>query len=104
LLEDNSELSAARIGQHRHARQLQADVEILSKQQDTDILLIAQRREQLLNLQQQQAVIIQNQPLTMMRGEQEQIDQTITQIEQVKFKVTQHSDLTRQLHKINLAL
>ena len=104
LLEDNSELSATRTSQHSHARQLQADVEILSKQQDTDILLIAQRREQLLKLQQQQAVITQNQPLAMVRAEQEQIDHTITQIEQVRFNVTQHSDLTRQIHKINLAL
>jgi len=104
LLEDNSELSATRMGQHSHARQLQADVEILSKQQDTDILLIAKRREQLLKLQQQQAIIIQKQPLASMRSEQEQIDPILIQIEQVSFKITQRSELISQIHKINLTL
>ena len=104
LLADNSELSAARISQDNHARQLQADFEILSKQQDTELSLIMQRREQLLNRQQQQAVITQNQPLAIMRGEQEQIDQAITQIEQVRFKITQRCELISQIHKINLAL
>ena len=104
LLEDNSELSATRTNQHSHARQLQADFEILSKQQDTDLSLVAQRREQLLNLQQQQAVIIQKQPLASMRGEQEQIDQIITQIEQVRLKITQRSERISQIHKINLTL
>lgn len=104
LLAENSELSAARMSQHNHARQLQADFERLSKQQDTDISLVAQRREQLLKLQQQQAVITQNQPLASMRGEQEQIDQISTQIEQVRFKITQRSELTTQIKKINLDL
>ncbi len=104
LLEDNSELSAARMSQHSHARQLQADFEILSKQQDTDLSLVAQRRGQLLKLQQQQAVITQNQPLASMRSEQEQIDPIIIQIEQVSFKITQRSQLISQIHKINLAL
>ena len=104
LLADNSELSAARMSQHNHARQLQANFELLSKQQDTELSLITQRREQLLNLQQQQAVITQNQPLARMRGEQEQIDQTITQIEQVRFKIAQRCELISQIHKINLAL
>ncbi|WP_372843989.1 AAA family ATPase [Psychrobacter sp.] len=104
LLAENSELSAARMSQHSHARQLQADFERLSKQQDTDISLVAQRREQLLKLQQQQAVITQDQPLSSMRGEQEQIDQIITQIEQIKFKITQRSELSTQIHNINLAL
>ena len=104
LLEDNSELSATRMGQHSHARQLQADVETLSKQQDTDILLIAKRREQLLKLQQQQAIIIQKQPLASMRSEQEQIDPILIQIEQVSFKITQRSELISQIHKINLTL
>ena len=104
LLAENSELSAARMSQHNHARQLQADFEILSKQQDTDILLIAKRREQLLKLQQQQAIITQNQPLAIMRSEQEQIDPIIIQIEQVSFKITQRSQLISQIHKINFTL
>ncbi|KAA0939419.1 AAA family ATPase [Psychrobacter sp. ANT_H59] len=104
LLAENSELSAARMSQHSHACQLQADFERLFKQQDTDISLVAQRREQLLKLQQQQAVITQNQPLAIMRGEQEQIDQIITQIEQVIFKITQQSERISQVHNINLAL
>lgn len=104
LLVDNSELSVARISQNNHARQLQANFEILSKHQDTELSLITQRREQLLNRQQQQAVITQNQPLASMRVEQEQIDQAITQIEQVRLKMTQRCELISQIHKINLAL
>ncbi|HSP85503.1 MAG TPA: AAA family ATPase, partial [Psychrobacter sp.] len=104
LLEDNDEFSADRISQHSHACQLQADFEILSKQQGIDLSLVAQRREQLLNLQQQQAAITQNQPLAIMRSEQEQIDQIIAKIEQVRFKITQRSERISQIHRINLAL
>src|SRR5690606_15268866 len=67
-------------------------------------LLIKQKREQLVNVQQQQVALIEKQSLASMRGEQEQVDQINTQIAQASFKLQQLSELASQIEKINLSL
>ena len=104
LLEDNASLAADKLTHDNQASQLQAHFDKLSKQQDADKLLIKQKREQLVSVQQQQAALIEKQSLTSMRGEQEQIDQINTQIAQASFKLQQLSDLASQIEKTNLSL
>lgn len=104
LLEDNANLTADKLAYSNQARQLQADFDKLSKQQDADTLLITQQREQLANVQQQQAILIQNQPIANMRSKQEQIDQISTQIAQANIKLEQLSERTNQIQHINATL
>ncbi len=104
LLEDNANLTADKLTYSNQARQLQADFDKLSKQQDADTLLITQQREQLANVQQQQAILIQNQPIANMRSKQEQIDQISTQIAQANIKLEQLSERTSQIQHINATL
>jgi exonuclease SbcC len=104
LLEDNVSLAADKLAHDNQSSQLQVHFDKLSKQQDADKLLIKQKREQLVNVQQQQVALIEKQSLTSMRSEQEQIDQINTQIAQASFKLQQLSDLASQIEKTNLSL
>ena len=104
LLEDNANLTADKLAYSNQARQLQADFDKLSKQQDANTLLITQQREQLANVQQQQAILIQSQPIANMRSEQEQIDQISTEIAQANIKLEQLSERTNQIQHINATL
>ena len=104
LLEDNASLAADKLAHDNQSSQLQARFDKLSKQQDADQLLIKQKREQLVSIQQQQTALIEKQSLTSMRGEQEQVDQINTQIAQASFKLQQLSELASQIEKTNLSL
>ena len=104
LLEDNANLTADKLAYNNQARQLQADFDELSKQQAADELLIKQKREKLVSVQQQQATLIQNQPIANMRREQEQVDQISTQIAQANIKLEQLSERTNQIQHINATL
>ncbi|MGP5010193.1 AAA family ATPase [Psychrobacter glacincola] len=104
LLEDNANLTADKLTYSNQTRQLQADFDKLSKQQDANTLLITRQREQLANVQQQQAILIQSQPIANMRSEQEQIDQISTQIAQANIKLEQLSERTSQIQHINATL
>ncbi|WP_201597609.1 AAA family ATPase [Psychrobacter vallis] len=104
LLEDNTNLTADKLAYSNQARQLQADFDKLSKQQDVEKSLITQQRGQLASLQQQQATLIQNQPIAHMRSEQEQIDRISTQIAQANIKLEQLSERTGQIDHINATL
>ena len=104
LLEDNATLTVDKLVYSNQARQLQANFDQLSKQQDAEKLLIANQREQLANVQQQQATLIQNQPVANMRSEQEHIDQISNQIVQANIKLEQLSERTSQIKRINATL
>lgn len=104
LLEDNVSSAADKLAHDNQSSQLQADFDKLSKQQAADELLIKQKREKLVSVQQQQATLIQNQPIANMRSEQEQIDQISTQIAQASFKLQQLSERTNQIQHINATL
>jgi len=104
LLEDNTNLTADKLAYSNQARQLQADFDKLSKQQDAEKSSITQQREQLASLQQQQATLIQHQPIAHMRSEQEQIDRISTQIAQANIKLEQLSERTSQIDHINATL
>lgn len=104
LLEDNVSLAADKLAHDNQSSQLQVHFDKLSKQQEAYELLIKQKREQLVNVQQQQVALIEKQSLASMRGEQEQVDQINTQIAQASFKLQQLSELASQIEKINLSL
>ncbi|MGP5132799.1 AAA family ATPase [Psychrobacter cibarius] len=104
LLEDNANLTADKLAYSNQARMLQTDFDKLYKQQGAERLLITQQREQLTSVQQQQATLIQNQPIANMRSEQEQIDQISTQIAQAHSKLEQLSERTNQIQHINATL
>jgi len=104
LLEDNVNLAADKLAHDNQSSQLQGHFDKLSKQQEADELLIKQKREQLVSVQQQQATLIEKQSLASMRGEQEQVDQINTQIAQASFKLQQMSELANQIKKTNLSL
>ncbi|WLG12422.1 AAA family ATPase [Psychrobacter cibarius] len=104
LLEDNANLTADKLAYSNQARMLQTDFDKLYKQQAADELLIKQKREKLVSVQQQQATLIQNQPIANMRSEQEQIDQISTQIVQANIKLEQLSERTSQIQHINATL
>ncbi len=104
LLEDNANLTVDKLAYSNQARQLQADFDKLSKQQDAEKSSITQQREQLTSLQQQQATLIQNQPIAHMRSEQEQIDRISAQIAQANIKLEQLSERTSQIDHINATL
>jgi len=104
LLEDNANLTADKLAYSNQARMLQTDFDKLYKQQNAEKLLITQQREQLASVQQQQATLIQNQPIANMRSEQEQIDQISTQIAQAHSKLEQLSERTSQIQHINATL
>ena len=104
VLQDNAYLLADRVTYSSQASQLQDNFQQLSKQQKADAILITQRREQLASLQKQQSTLIQKQSIASMRGEQEQIEQISSQIEQVRFKRNQLSELADQIKKTNLSL
>ena len=63
LLEDNVNLAADKLAHDNQSSQLQGHFDKLSKQQDADELLIKQKREQLVSVQQQQATLIEKQSL-----------------------------------------
>ena len=104
LLEDNANLTADKLAYSNQARMLQTDFDKLYKQQGAEKLLITQQREQLASVQQQQATLIQNQPIANMRSEQEQIDQISTQIAQAHSKLEQLSECTNQIQHINATI
>ncbi len=104
LLEENSEMSANKLSQHKQSSQLQAHFDQLSQQQDADKVVITQQREQLASLQRQQATLVKNQSIASMRHEQEQVDQINTQIAQASFKLQQLSEIASQIKKTNLSL
>ncbi len=104
LLEDNVNLAADKLAHDNQSSQLQGHFDKLSKQQEADELLIKQKREQLVSVQQQQATLIKKQSLASMRFEQEQVDQINTHIAQASFKLQQLSDLASQIEKTNLSL
>lgn len=104
LLEDNISLTTNKITHTKQASQLQADLDQLAQRQDANKVLITQRREQLVSLQQQQAALTQSQALASMRGEQEHVDQISTQLVQVSFKLQQLAELASQIEKTNLLL
>lgn len=104
LLEDNANLTADKLAYSNQARMLQTDFDKLYKQQGAEKLLITQQREQLVSVQQQQATLIQNQPIANMRSEQEQIDQISTQIAYAHIKLEQLSERTNQIQHINATL
>ncbi|WP_201601253.1 AAA family ATPase [Psychrobacter immobilis] len=104
LLEDNANLTADKLAYSNQARMLQTDFDKLYKQQNAEKLLITQQREQLASVQQQQATLIQNQPIANMRSEQERIDQISTQIAQAHSKLEQLSERTNQIQHINATI
>lgn len=104
LLEDNANLTADKLAYSNQASQLQADFDKLYKQQNAEKLLITQQREQLASVQQQQAILIQNQPIANMRSKQEQIDQISTEIAQANIKLEQLSERASQIQHINATL
>ncbi|GAF61355.1 LOW QUALITY PROTEIN: exonuclease SbcC [Psychrobacter sp. JCM 18903] len=104
LLEDNANLTADKLAYSNQARMLQTDFDKLYKQQNAEKLLITQQREQLASVQQQQATLIQNQPIANMRSDQEQVDQISTQIAQANIKLEQLSERTNQIQHINATI
>lgn len=104
LLEDNVSLGIDMLTHDKQAKQLQTDSNKLIAQQNLDQSRIQQQREALTDLQQQQAALIQNQPIANMRSEQEQVDQISTQIEQTSLKLERLSELAGQIKHINHSL
>lgn len=104
LLEDNVSLASDKLTYDHQAQRLQTDFDKLSVQKNIDKSRVEQQREQLTSLQQQQATLIQNQPIVHKRSEQEQIDEIATQIEQVSFKLERLSELASQIKHINHSL
>ncbi|WP_201586687.1 AAA family ATPase [Psychrobacter sp. HII-4] len=104
LLTDNVGLTTDKLAYDHRAGQLQAEFDKLSKQQDSDRLLITKQREQLASVQQQQAALIEKQSLASMRHEQEQVDQINTQIAQASYKLQQLSDLAHQIENTKRSL
>ncbi|WP_351059749.1 hypothetical protein, partial [Psychrobacter sp. TB20-MNA-CIBAN-0197] len=81
LLQNNVSLVTDKRAHDKQAKKLQTDFDKLITQQNLDQPRIQQQRKALTDLQQQQAALIQSQPITNMRSEQEQVDQINTQIE-----------------------
>ena len=104
LLEDNVSLGMDKLTHDKQAKKLQTDFDKLITQQNLDQSRIQQQRKALTDLQQQQAALIQNQPIANMRSEQEQVDQINTQIEQVSFKLERLFELASQFKHINESL
>ena len=104
ILQDNTDLLADNGKYNDQVRQLKDNVNQLSKQQEAATLTIAQQREQLASLQQQQAALTQKQPIANIRSEQEQVDHIIAQIVQASFKRQQLSELATQIKKTHLSV
>ncbi|WP_350643094.1 AAA family ATPase [Psychrobacter sp. HY3-MNA-CIBAN-0198] len=104
LLQNNVSLVTDKRAHDKQAKKLQTDFDKLITQQNLDQPRIQQQRKALTDLQQQQAALIQSQPITNMRSEQEQVDQINTQIEQVSFKLERLSELASQIKHINQSL
>lgn len=104
LLEDNVSLGMDKLTHDKQVKQLQTDFNKLITQQNLDQSRIQQQRKALTDLQQQQAALIQSQPIANMRSEQEQVDQISTSIEQVSLKLERLSELASQIKHINQSL
>lgn len=100
LLQDNAILKKDKFTYQNKADQQQANLDKLHQQQATDELDILKQREQLTDLQQQQAALLQAQSLMKMRHEQEQIDHISSQIGQVNYKAQQLDELSGQINNI----
>lgn len=104
ILQDNTDLLADKGKYNDQVRQLKDNVDHLSKQQEAATLTIAQQREQLASVQKRQAALTQQQSITSMRGEQDQVDHIINQITQAGFKQQQLSELAAQIKKTHLSV
>ena len=104
ILEDNADRSSDKLKYDEQICQLKDNADQLSKQQETKALAITQRREQLASLQAQQTALTQQQSITRMRGEQEQVDHLINQMTQVDFKQQQLSELAAQIKATHLSV
>ena len=104
LLQDNAALVNEKYNHHHKTSDYQANLDKCQQQQDTAKSLIAKAREESTALQKKQAGLTQEQSLADLRSEQEQIDHTNSQIEQVIFKAQQMAALKAQINKINTTL
>ncbi|WP_296194022.1 MULTISPECIES: AAA family ATPase [unclassified Psychrobacter] len=104
LLQDNAALANEKIAHHQQSSHYQTNLDQCQQQQNATNALIAKARETLTALQKQQVQLTQTQSLAAIRGEQEQIEHTHSQIEQVSFKAQHIEALAIQTNKINTAL
>ena len=104
LLQDNANIATDQSAAMQQAGQLQVELNQLNEQQATDKLAMSDTRNQYLRLQEQQAALIAKQPLSQIRGEQEQIEQINNTVEQVNFKLQQLAEINVQSKKLTLAL
>lgn len=104
LLQDNATLAAEKTNHYNHIEQYQTNLDKCQQQQDVSNALIAKAREELAALQDKQAGLTKEQSLADIRAEQEQLEHTHSQIEQVGFKAQHIEALASQINQINTAL
>lgn len=104
LLQDNVTLITNKQTYQDKAIQLQKNSSELNHQQTADKLLVADQRNQLKSLQQQQLKLLQGSSVSHMRIQQEHIDHISSQIEPVNFKLQQLANLSIQITTINTTL
>ena len=104
LLQDNISQAQAKKAVDAQAKHYQQQLAKLAEQQTVEQLAIATARQQLSELQQQQAALLANKSLADRRIEQEQIEHSSSQVEQIKAKIQQLTQLSEQINAINSAL
>ncbi len=104
LLQDNVSQAQDKKIFEGQAKQYQHKLEQLREQQATENSKIADLRQQLSELRQQQAALVTDKSLADRRTEQEQIEYLSSQIEQINFKLQQLTELAKQINTIHLAL
>ena len=104
LLQENTALLDDKISQQQQINQYRINLDVLNQQKKTKDTIIVSMQDKLLALQQEQAALIQVQPLADIRDEQEQIDDINRQLDQASVKKKQLNEFSAQVEKINAVL
>ncbi|MDN6307413.1 AAA family ATPase [Psychrobacter sp.] len=104
LLQDNVRLTKETATHDQHTSVLHTQRDKLAEKQETNEKAITKQRDELADLQKQQADIIREQPLASMRHEQDQVDDIHTQLAQVSHQLQQLSDVASQINDTNQSL